>query len=61
MLFSEAWGKMIHEKIPKVKKTRDTVPLKNYKEDVLIQLVEEIYGSISLHNVGISTPAHRRR
>jgi hypothetical protein len=51
---------MIHEKTPS-KKIRDTVPLKNCKEDVLIQVVEEIYGSISLHNVGISTPVHRRR
>jgi hypothetical protein len=29
MLFSEAWGKMIHEKKPEAKKSRDTIPLKH--------------------------------
>jgi hypothetical protein len=28
MLFSRAWGKMIHEKKPEAKKSCDTVPLR---------------------------------
>ncbi len=29
MLFSGAWGKVVHEKKPEAKETRDTVPLRS--------------------------------